>query len=172
MRQRMNSSMAALLQSQEVTALLASTELAPGLRELAESDFVDMRGCTFLKALRPEGFNVARRLSLSVDRTELEVDVNTIYTPSYFNHEEVTPTVLLLVHGLIYAREIARRLDTRGRFRVICSYHGGELFLPDCDVRFHRARRGHDWLRPDLEEYRLNSILVFDTGVAETPLRT
>ena len=92
------------------------------------------------------------------DETGYECFVNHVHVTDYID----TPTngLVLLEQGIALARKLAQALSDssmEGHFRIIISFDESE-----CTVRFHKIRRGQNWLSADLEKYE-EAIGILDT---------
>lgn len=145
-------------------------QLAPGLRALVEGSVV-LRGEVLTFAALP----VWAGPPPAGDLTGWECDVNRTYldelVPVEVGHlDDGEPViseddqVLMLRHGLRFGWEIARLvadLDEALTVRCIVSTNSTNGVF-----RFHRARRSEMWLRPDVDDYELDKIVVVDRGPA------
>jgi hypothetical protein len=121
------------------------------LGDLLAAGFVEQAGCTFLSALKGR-INAASRDDFE-DMTGFECFINQVHIDDY-----VTASGLSLVaQGMTFAKTLADRLRTLGRYTVIISSDGHT-----CSVRFHRSRAGESWLADDLETYRDEGVLILD----------
>jgi hypothetical protein len=147
MNMKMNREMTLLLQAKGVTwpAHKTFNEKPPNLERVGD--------CVVLRSEYERNKHV--KVTDLPDRTGFECFINHVHIP-FENTKES------LIHCLDYVAVLERALISTalpGPFRVIVS-----IADHNCIVRFHRIRRGEDWIDENLEVYKSEAIMVLDVG--------
>lgn len=153
-------------------AAVPAPELAPGLRELVAEGIV-WHGSALAFARHANHVAVPR--SGEPDLTGWECatnsfhldDVVPVYVGSLADGEPVineADQVVMLRYGLGFAFEVVRLVHALpGPLAVRCIVGANST---NGTFRFHRARHGESWLNPDIDAYRLDKMIVVDSGPA------
>jgi hypothetical protein len=155
---QMNHTMRTILDERQILYRIDELGLEPGLASLLSSRIMEIKGCYFLQALIPDGFDIEEALKSAFDQTEIECDINHIHVNEYLD-QPVENDVHLIRQGVRYAFLLQTLLPKTVDFKVIfaCTY---DPFI-DCNIRFHKKRFGEDWVADNLDNYE-EAVLLLD----------
>ncbi|WP_375577567.1 hypothetical protein ABWH96_10945 [Marivirga tractuosa] len=125
-------------------------KVKPPLMKLLNDDFIKIDGCHYYSFMAPNG-PFSKDLT---DRTGNEAFFNKIQIDDYL---ELENELDFFIQGVGYSILLFEKLEKcyTESFRVIFSYDGSFA-----NVTFYKVRDGESWLSDDLENYKLESILV------------
>jgi hypothetical protein len=124
--------------------------------ELLGGDIIVIDDCYYFKSLAPEMVKFIADKVL-IDRTGSECFHNKIHIDDII--DSVTPEEQLKC-GLYFAYQLAKKIKaTFGQgFNIILSYD--EEY---CVVRFHKIRINESWLDDNLDNYKMEAVLLLTT---------
>ena len=160
----MNSRMKELLDKNGIEIPGSLQPLHHALQTILDSGVVEFRACFFLKALLGRDFDIDRALEESIDKTELEASVNTIFIQAIIYEKPYKIKIdekLLLEQGLSYGYRLKEKLREYGFFNVILSLSSADEGIVDCNVRFFLFRERAEWIKDNLEDYLEEAIILF-----------
>jgi hypothetical protein len=133
------------------------TQLHPVLEKLLEPGFVRLNDSILLRALTQE----ARAVSPTdfPDETGYESFVNHIHVEDYIPHENQSASSLMAnsVSLASTLRKMLRQSFPDQAFEVIVSFQDNHY-----TVRFHKCRKGQQWLRDNLDDYHEEALMVVE----------
>ncbi|MBL7129208.1 MAG: hypothetical protein ISS16_09540 [Ignavibacteria bacterium] len=130
-----------------------------GFADLIISEFAEHLDCIIFK----KDIFSKNVIGDYIDNTNLEAFFNHIHMSDYLYDDR---GVSLLKLGLIFCEILSLKLKNEFpnyKFRIIISYdEKNELGYNDCVVRFHKLRKGENYLLKNLEEYKSDAIGYID----------
>ncbi len=159
MKIEMNKLMVKRLQGKSIEEWIEKYPLARRLKTLLKSGLIEVDGKVFLSA-----FSKTRGHSAYEDQTGSEMFVNKFHID---NPGKKMSSGYYLQQGLLFAfslKDLLIKQFPGTSFKIIVNTDEGEDSFPDvCNVGFHKVRPGEFWLKPDLEGYKINGLLVITT---------
>ena len=172
---RYNKLMDSLIQHYEIFPKLAGGQLDPWLASKISAGVVEVDGCFFLP--NRQVADVSAILERTIDRTGLECEANEIALNEYdiSGGDEADVHLHILMQAFLFTFALFEMLQKYGEFVVMLEFSDDpifdcvEIFPGSCDdlifgctIRFHKKREGESWLADDLEEYKMNALLVLE----------
>jgi hypothetical protein len=154
---RTNNTMSQRLARAAVDPLDVQVQMSRRLQNLVQSPLRFDAGCVVLEPLATK---IPYDPDKFYDRTGYECFVNKIHVVDYID-ESSEKAQELLGQGLKYGFELGKRLAAEGTFLVVLSldHDSGDVI-----VLFHKQREGEQWLSDNLEGYKTDDVLAWDTG--------
>ena len=174
---RVNDAMLTLLGGDPEFYEMSALDIPDKLLRLFADGFVETQNCILPQRMISSS-EWLRLRPLLVDGGETETGAESflshIHIDSFLSEEATLEELARL--GCDYAWLLRQQVLSScvpGTFRIIVSAElpDGEVpNSPQCTVRLHKIRNDQPWLSKDLEDYKLEGLMVMDFGIPEQRL--